>query len=311
MISTASPKVVYLSGGVGGARLLLGMSRVLPEGQLTAVVNTGDDFVHWGLRICPDLDTVMYTLAGRSDFARGWGLDGETFGALSLVQQYGGEDWFSLGDHDLGTHLMRNERLGQGQTLTQVTRGLCGSLGVTADILPMTDAPVQTMIDTTDGRSLPFQRWFVQERTQPKVARVWLRGEPTPTPAVTEALAAAELIVIGPSNPYVSIDTILQVPGIADAVARRPVIAVSPIVGGRAVKGPLAEMIAALTGGVADAGAIARHYGGRLAAMVVESGDQDSVEGLPVYSTGTIMKTPDDSRRLAEQLLAFARERVL
>jgi LPPG:FO 2-phospho-L-lactate transferase len=298
-------KVVALSGGVGGARFLHGLSRAL-DGELTAVVNTGDDFVHWGLHIAPDLDTVMYTLADLAHEERGWGLAVESFAALEMVRRYGGADWFALGDRDLATHLLRTEALARGESLSAVTARLCGALGVRARVVPMADGACRTLIDTTSGESLPFQDWFVRLRCAPAVARVRFAGTPPAAPAVLPALEEAELVVFGPSNPYVSIDPILSLPGVRAACARRPVVAVSPIVGGQAVKGPLASMMAQLTGGAASAGAIVRHYGGLLRGLVVERGDEAGVSGAAVLASDTIMRTRDDSLRLAQKVLAFA-----
>jgi LPPG:FO 2-phospho-L-lactate transferase len=181
-------RVVCLSGGVGGARLLHGLSRALPAEALTVVVNTGDDFRHWGLYIAPDLDTVMYTLSGLGHEARGWGLAEESFAALSMVQRYGGDDWFALGDRDLGTHLVRSEALGRGENLSAVTARLFHGLGVATRVLPMADAPCRTMIDTVADGTLPFQEWFVKRRTAPVVKRVWFDGTRTAAPGVVEAI---------------------------------------------------------------------------------------------------------------------------
>lgn len=305
-------KVAYLSGGVGGARLLLGLCRAMPAPDLTAVVNTGDDFEHWGLHVSPDLDTVMYTLAGLSDFERGWGLRDESFGALSMVQRYGGEDWFQLGDRDLGTHLMRSERLRRGQSLTAITRALCASLGVEVSVLPMTDAPVQTVIESVDGRALPFQHWFVRERCAPTVRAVRLQAldpaqPPRPTTAVTDALRAADLVLLGPSNPFVSIDPILDLPGVRALVAERPCVAVSPIVAGRAVKGPLTDMLPSIAGVPASAASVARHYPG-LRGFVVQDGDEVDLPGVAIHPCETLMTTPARSEALAREVLAFASE---
>ena len=301
-------RVVCLSGGVGGARLLHGLARALPEGALTVVVNTGDDFRHWGLHIAPDLDTVMYTLSGLGDEQRGWGLAEESFGALGMVRRYGGEDWFALGDRDLGTHLVRSEALGRGETLSTVTARLFAGVGVTTRVLPMADAPAATMIDTESDGTLPFQQWFVRRHAAPAVKRVWFDGAPAPAPGVVEAIAAAELVVIGPSNPYVSVDPILALDGVREALARRKVVALSPIVGGRAVKGPLAEMIRALAAAAPSAAAIVRHYRGLLAGIVVEVGDEEEARaaGCAVLGARTVMATRDDSLRLARELLDFA-----
>jgi LPPG:FO 2-phospho-L-lactate transferase len=290
-------KVVALSGGVGGARFLDGISG--PE--VTAIVNTGDDFVHLGLAICPDLDTVMYTLSGRGDEERGWGLKDESFRAMDTVRAYGGADWFALGDRDLGTHLVRTDALKSGASLTEVTARLCR--GIAARILPMTDGPCRTMIETPEG-TLPFQDWFVRLRAQLEVRAVRFEGRPPPAPGVLEAIAESELVLIGPSNPYVSIDPILSLDGVREALAKKPVVAVSPIVGGKAVKGPLGTMIPQLTGQPASAAAVARHYGALLTAMVVERGDE--IDGVRCYATDTIMKSREDRRRLGREVLAFA-----
>jgi LPPG:FO 2-phospho-L-lactate transferase len=307
-------KVVYLSGGVGGARLAHGLSRALAAESLTLAVNTGDDLWHWGVRICPDLDTVMYTLADLAAVERGWGLAEETFSALSFVEKYGGETWFQLGDRDLAAHLMRSEWLRSGARLTEVTARLCRGLGVAHAIVPMTDEPCETMIDTAKG-TLTFQRWLVQERAQLDATRVWFRREhaasETPaSPALLAALDAAQLVVIGPSNPYVSIDPILQCTGVRERVARLPVIAVSPIVHGRAVKGPLARMLETLSRAEATPAAIAAHYGHLLAGFVGEAGDELPSAQLPCHAAKTVMATRADSLRLAREVLSFA-EQVL
>lgn len=301
-------RVVALSGGVGGARFLDGLSRALPPDALTCIVNTGDDFAHLGLTICPDLDTVMYTLAAVGDEARGWGLAGETFAAMEMVKRYGGPAWFALGDRDLATHLLRTEALRAGEPLSSVTARLCRALGIGARVLPMAEAPCRTIIETVADGPLPFQEWFVGRRAQPAVRAVRFDGRPPPAPGVLEAIDACELVLVGPSNPYVSIDPILALDGVRAALARRPVVAVSPIVGGRAVKGPLGTMIPELTGAAPTAGAIARHYGSLLRGLVVERGDEHDVAGVAVRATDTIMRTRDDRLRLATETLAFAAE---
>jgi LPPG:FO 2-phospho-L-lactate transferase len=299
-------KIVYLSGGVGGARLLHGLAAAAGADAVTAVVNTGDDFEHWGLHISPDLDTVMYTLAELApiwDGERGWGLRDETFAALGAMQRLGGEDWFQLGDRDLATHLLRTEALRRGESLSAVTARLCGALGIGVRVLPMAETPCRTMLDTDEG-TLSFQVWFVRRRAQPVVRRVWFEGAPPPAPSVLPAIAAADVVVIGPSNPYVSIDPILSRPGVRAALGGRKVVAVSPIVGGRAVKGPLGAMIPQLGGEPPSAAAVAHHYEGLLGGIIVERGDE--VPGLRVVATDTLMRSRADSRRLADELLAFA-----
>jgi LPPG:FO 2-phospho-L-lactate transferase len=303
-------RVVALSGGVGGARLLDGLARSLPAGALTAIVNTGDDFVHLGLNVSPDVDTVMYTLAGLAHEERGWGLAEESFAGLSMVKRYGGPDWFALGDRDLATHLLRTEALRAGESLSAVTSRLCTALGVAQRIRPMSDGPVSTLIETEKDGTLPFQQWFVRRRAEPRVGRVRFEGDLAPAPGVVEAIDACDLVVVGPSNPYVSVDPILSLRGVRGAIARRPVIALSPIVGGSAVKGPLATMIVDLAGEPPSAGAVVRHYCGLLRAVVVERGDEATVPSIPVLGTSTVMRSRDDRMRLAREILAFA-ERVV
>jgi LPPG:FO 2-phospho-L-lactate transferase len=300
--------VVALSGGVGGARLLHGLSRVLAPDALTAIVNTGDDFEHWGLCISPDLDTVMYTLADLAPEERGWGLSEESFHALAMVRRYGGDDWFALGDRDLATHLVRSEALRRGESLTSVTRRMSEGLGVRTRILPMADAPCRTIVETVTHGALPFQTWFVRHRAEPPVKAVRFEGVPSAAPGLLDAIAKADLVVIGPSNPYVSIDPIFSLPGVRDAVFSRPVVAVSPIVHGDAVKGPLARMIPDLAGVAPSPSAIVSHYGPQLRGIVVERGDESAVTGIPVRGADTIMKTRADSARLAREVLAFAQE---
>ncbi len=312
LAARAFKKVVALSGGVGGARLVHGLSRVLPPEALTVVVNTGDDFEHWGLHIAPDVDTVVYTLADLAHVERGWGLADESFATLDMVRRYGDDAWFQLGDRDLATHILRTRDLQRGVPLSAITARLAKALGVTCTVLPMADGPCRTMIETEADGTLPFQTWFVSRRTEPKVKRVRFDGRPEAAPGVLDALAEADVIVLPPSNPYVSIDPILSLPGVRDAILTKGharIVAVSPIVGGLAIKGPLAEMIPALAGAPASAAAVAKHYGAMLAGMVVETGDEAglaSLAPLPVLATRTVMKSRDDSAALARETLAFA-----
>ncbi|MCA9531000.1 MAG: 2-phospho-L-lactate transferase [Myxococcales bacterium] len=302
---SAGRRVVALTGGVGGARLLHGLAGVLPPRALTAVVNTGDDFTHWGLRICPDLDTVMYTLAGLSHEQRGWGLARETFHALDAMRRYGAEGWFQLGDRDLATHLFRTDALASGRSLTEATAQMCQGLQVRTRVLPMCDQPRATMIDTRAHGTLAFQDWLVRERSTPGIERVRFEGAPEPGPDVVDAIERADLVVICPSNPYVSIDPILALAGVREALSGRPVIAVSPIVRGRAVKGPLAQMIADLEGRPASARAALGHYGELLNAVVVEAGDEAGFE-VPALGAATVMGGRADRERLARDVLDFA-----
>jgi LPPG:FO 2-phospho-L-lactate transferase len=258
------------------------------------------------MSVSPDLDTVMYTLSGLGDEARGWGLEGETFAGLEMVKRYGGPSWFGLGDRDLATHLLRTEALRAGEPLSAITARLFRALGVGHAVLPMSDAPIRTMIETAEEGTLPFQEWFVKRRTEPKVRRVRFDGHGAPAPGLLGAIAACDVVIVGPSNPYVSIDPILSVEGVKGALAEKPVVAVSPIVHGAAVKGPLAAMIRDLDGAAPSPGAVAKHYGPLLRAMVVESGDEGSVAGVPVLGTATVMGSRADRLRLAREVLAFA-----
>jgi LPPG:FO 2-phospho-L-lactate transferase len=296
-----------LSGGVGGARLCHGLSRALDPERLTLIVNTGDDLVHWGLFVSPDLDTVMYTLADLGDVARGWGLANETFSALEMMRGYGAEAWFALGDRDLATHLSRSQWLREGQTLTEVTARLCRSLGVRVRILPMSDQPCATMIETPIGVQ-SFQRWLVEHRAQHDALRVFAREPAQASSEVLRALDAADLVVLGPSNPYVSIDPILALPGVRERVAKKPVVAVSPIVHGAAVKGPLARMLRTLDDSEATPAAIVKHYAGLVRGFVVERGDAAAAAapGVRVLETETVMHTREHSLALAREVLRFA-----
>ena len=301
-------RVACLSGGVGGARFLHGLARALPPGAVTAIVNTGDDFVHWGLDVSPDLDTVMYTLADLAHVERGWGLAEESWTTLAAMRRLGAPDWFSLGDRDLATHLVRSEELRRGVSLSAITARLASALGVTSAIVPMSDHKVRTLIETREHGTIPFQDWFVRLRAAPAVVAVRFDANPPPAPAVLALLREAELVVIAPSNPYVSIDPILALPGVRDALVGRRCVAVSPIVAGAAVKGPLAEMIQGLAGAAPSAGAIAAHYGSLLGGIVVEHGDEASVRGPKALGAATVMRTRADSERLAREVLAFAAE---
>jgi LPPG:FO 2-phospho-L-lactate transferase len=298
-------RVVALSGGVGGAKLVDGLAEVVPPEALTVVVNTGDDFVHWGLRICPDLDTVMYTLAGLAHPTQGWGLADESWNAFAMVERLGGPAWFRLGDRDLGVHLRRTERLASGASLTTVTTELCNALRVGTHILPMCDLPRATMLDT-DAGTLDFQTWLVGMHGAPAVERVWWTGPSAASPAVLAAIQEAEVVIIGPSNPYVSIDPILALDGVRAALAGRLVVAVSPIVGGRAVKGPLAAMIPTLAKREPSTSAIAEHYQDFIGGLVIEEGDAPT--RVPTLSTRTVMHTRDDRVRLAADVMGFVEE---
>ena len=302
-------KIVTLAGGVGGAKLADGLARILPPEDLTIIGNTGDDFEHWGLCISPDVDTVCYTLAGLSNPETGWGRLDETFHTLEAVGVLGGETWFRLGDKDLATHIERTSRLKAGQTLSQVTRHFCQSWGVGPAVLPMSDQPVRTMVDTLEFGELPFQEYFVHRRCDPKVKGFRFAGieSARPTLEVREALEQAEVVVICPSNPWVSIDPILALAGIRSTLEAKRVVAVSPIIGGQTVKGPAAKMYAEL-GIQPSALAVRRHYGNLLTGFVLDEVDASLARetGLPTTVTNSIMKTPDDRRRLAQDVLNLA-----
>lgn len=299
--------VVALAGGVGGARLIDGLDRVLPPGSLTAVVNTGDDFEHWGLHISPDLDTVMYTLAGLAPEDRGWGIGGDTFEVLGEARRRGVDDWFQLGDRDLVTHLFRTKAMSGGKSLTHTTATLCKALGVERPILPMSDEPCPTTILTRRGEELAFQEWLVKERAALPVSNVRHGGSGETTRSVVDALNLADLIVICPSNPYVSIDPILGLTGIKEAVRLKPTVAVSPILGGKAVKGPLAAMISEIDGRPPSAEAVAAHYEDLLGGYAVHPGDSFEAP-YPTLETNVHIQTIDDRVRFAGELIAFARK---
>jgi len=305
-------KVCALAGGVGGAKLSAGLQDALAPGDLSIVVNTADDFDPWGLRVCPDLDTVMYTLAGVANPETGWGLAGESFALLGMLSDYGEDAWFKLGDRDLATHVLRTHRLRVGETLTAITAGLSGALGVPGSILPMCDEKVSTMLKTPAGL-LEFQEYFVRRRQRDEVLGVDLVGieDARPTGAVLEAVSGAGVIVFCPSNPVVSLGPILSVPGMraALAAAGAPKVAVSPIVGGRALKGPADRMLSSLGHEVSSAG-VAALYEGLLDGMVVDRADEGQrgdIEGLGmrVLSTDAVMHDPADRGRLAREVLEF------
>ncbi len=305
-------KVLALAGGVGGAKLAAGLQSTLPAGDLTAVVNTADDFDLWGLRICPDLDTVMYTLAGIANPEIGWGVEDESFAALDMLARYGEDTWFKLGDRDLATHILRTARLRAGEPLTRIMAGLAGALGVRSAILPMCDEPVATVLDTPEG-PLEFQEYFVRRGQRDEVLGLELRGieDARPTEAFMGALDAADLVVLCPSNPVVSIGPILAVPGMREALeaSRAPGVAVSPIVGGRALKGPADRMLASMGHEVSATG-VARMYEGLVEGMVIDAEDEverSGIEalGMRVLATGAIMRDAPDRARLAREVLEF------
>ena len=302
--------VVALAGGVGGAKLAVGLQEVLEAGRLTVVVNTADDFEHWGLQICPDLDTVIYNLAGINNPEQGWGRVDETFCTLEAMGQIGGEDWFLLGDRDLALHLRRTEWLRQGISLTEVTERLRRSFGIPSVVLPMSDQPVSTLVHTEDG-DLPFQHYFVRQRCEPIVLDLTFVGATKArlTDAVSDAIEAADVIVIAPSNPYLSIDPILSVAGMRRQLllCRKPTIAVSPIVGGKAIKGPAAKLMREL-GKAVSPETVAGNYRDLLDGFVLDNVDEalHNTLGMPTLVTDTIMNSMKVKADLARAILAFA-----
>jgi LPPG:FO 2-phospho-L-lactate transferase len=302
--------VAVLSGGVGGARFLRGLLGVVDPANVTIVGNVADDLQLLGLHVSPDLDSILYTLTGRADEARGWGRADETWRALETVGELGGEDWFRLGDRDLGLHLVRTELLRTGVPLHETTSRLARAFGLEARLLPATNDPVRTFLETPAG-TFPFQTWFVARGHRDDVDAVHYAGAPdaVAAPGVLEALGDASVILVAPSNPYVSIGPIVAVPGIRDALERRtvPCVAVSPLVGGRAVKGPADRMLARLAGGTSPAH-VASCYEGLVDALVVDVADAPAglPEGVRAVVTHTLMTDVEAAKRLAAAALDAA-----
>jgi len=298
-------KIAVLSGGVGGARFLRGVVDAVDPAGVTAIVNVGDDVEVLGLAVSPDLDSVVYALAGLSDDERGWGRADETWNALTTVESLGGDAWFRLGDRDLGLHLVRTQALRAGDPLSVVTSRLTAALGLESTILPATDDPLRTFLDTPNG-SFDFQQWFVARGHRDPVDRVRFDGaaDARPAPGVLDALHEADLILIAPSNPYVSIGPILAVERIRSALERRrvPCVAVSPLIGGKAVKGPAADMLARLEGGTSPAH-VAQRYPGLIDALVIDEADADADAGVRTIVTRTLMHDAASRRALAEAAL--------
>ena len=306
-----SGKVLALCGGVGGAKLALGLSLIMPPDQLTVIINTGDDFTHLGVRICPDIDTVTYTLGGLSNTELGWGRLGETWEFMENMRTLGGPAWFNLGDKDLATHVERTRRLMAGETLSAITADFAGKWGIGPLLAPMTDDEVATVIETDDG-DLAFQHYFVRDKCVPEVRGIRFDGAENamPSAAFMAALRGPlDAIVICPSNPYLSVDPLLAIPGIRQALAGHdaPVIAVSPIVGGKAIKGPTAKLMGEL-GLEVTAATIVHHYRDLIDGFVLDSEDGDlaGTLGISTYVTNTVMKTIEDRTSLAHAVLDFA-----
>ena len=306
--------ITALAGGVGAARLLRGLVRAVPGTEVTAVVNTGDDTVLHGLVICPDLDTVTYTLAGMNDDERGWGQAGETWAVMEALERLGGETWFRLGDLDLATHLYRTQRLADGASLSEVTAEITAAVGVDARLLPMSDDPVRTRVTLVGGQEIAFQEYFVRRQHAVAVESIRFEGaaQCTAAPGVLDALERSDVVVICPSNPVVSIGPLLAVPGIADSLRQRRsrVIAVSPIVAGAALRGPADRLMTEL-GEEASAVGVARMYAEVAATLVIDESDKalaDDVEGTGVRCVvaPTVMRSVDDAVRLSATVLDAA-----
>ena len=305
-------KIVALAGGVGGAKFAHGLAQILPPEDLTIVVNTGDDFEHYGLYICPDLDTVCYTLAGLANPQTGWGRVNETWSVIENAAKLGGPNWFRLGDQDLGTHLERTRRLREGQPLSQITRDFCAAWGIRQDILPMSDQPVRTIVET-EAEHLSFQEYFVHRRCEPRVTGFRFEGieAAEPAPGVPEAIEEADAVIVCPSNPWVSIDPILRVlsPLFSGAGLGARFFAISPIIGGQTVRGPAAKMFREL-GIEPSALAVARHYCDLATGFVFDTLDRQ-LEGeigslnMRTLVTNTLMNSHDDRKQLAGEVLDF------
>ena len=303
-------KILAITGGVGGAKLALGLSKVLTSDEVLFLVNTGDDFQHLGLEISPDLDSLIYALSGTNNPELGWGRENETWACITELEALGAESWFRLGDRDLALHIVRTQMLNQGATLQDVADKLCKALGVDHRIAPMSNDKISTTVNTADGK-LPFQEYFVREKCEPTVIDFHFEGieKSNPNPVVMSWLDECDGIIICPSNPYVSVDTILSVPQYREVFQSKPVIAVSPIVGGLAIKGPAAKMMQEL-GVPPTPTAVAKHYGSLLSGFVLDQTDHEQAKDIPIPSivTQTIMLTLQDRIALAEQCVRFLEE---
>ena len=303
-------KIVALSGGVGGAKLALGLDREIASEDLTIVANTGDDFIHHGLPVSPDIDTLVYTLAGLNDEVRGWGLKDETWSFMASLARHGGETWFNLGDQDLAMHVLRRERLGAGDPLSLVTDEIRRQFQINARILPMSDQPVPTVVLTEDAGDLPFQRYFVERQAAPTVTGFRFEGvaDATPAPGVLGAIKAADGVIVCPSNPFISIDPILAVPGIRAALKAKRVVAVSPIVQGDAIKGPTAKMFREL-GFQPSQRAVAERYKDIVDVLVIDNADAGETAdvaalGLETLLADTVMTDLASKQRLARAAIS-------
>ncbi|MEO8394521.1 MAG: 2-phospho-L-lactate transferase [Chloroflexota bacterium] len=308
-LASESKNIVVLVGGVGGAKLAHGLAQLLPPGRLTVIVNTGDDFWHYGLRVCPDLDTVMYTLSGLVNKTNGWGVADDTFDTLNAMKRYGETPWFGIGDKDFATHLLRTQALANGDSLTTITQKLTTGLGINQTILPMTNDSVATKVITSEQGELDFQVYFVRHRWQPTVTAIRFEGveKAAVSAEAQQAMANADVILFGPSNPWLSIAPILAVPGMRDALIARdvPRVALSPIVHGEAIKGPAAKLMAELKYPV-SAATVADYYRGVINGYVYDERDAElKIDGLRTTTFDTIMRSDEDRMVLARKMLQW------
>jgi LPPG:FO 2-phospho-L-lactate transferase len=304
-------KIAALAGGVGGAKLIHGLAKLLPPEELSVIVNTGDDFEYLGLNISPDLDTVCYTLAELANPVTGWGRKDESWTIYQEIAALDGPNWFHLGDKDLATHIFRTYKLNQGLTLSEITAEFCRCWGVNHTVFPMSDQSVRTVVHTAGGEALGFQEYFVHQACEPVVEHFEFVGieDARPLPQAISAIKACDVVIISPSNPWVSIDPILKIPGYVEAIREKPVIAVSPLIGGKALKGPAAKMYEEL-GVKPSAAAVAKHYQDILTGFVIDNQDRQELEKIERWRiialvTNILMKNNQDRFRLAEEVLRF------
>ncbi len=304
-------KITALAGGVGGAKLAVGLQDFLGDDELSIIVNTADDFEHFGLRISPDIDTVCYTLAGLANAKTGWGRKDETWEVYKTLKELDAPHWFKLGDHDLGLHMERTRLLQDGKTLTEITRIICSRLGIRVPVLPMSDQPVRTTVKTVSGKTMGFQEYFVKEQCEPQVAGFSFIGSENaePTESVMRAIRQSDLVVICPSNPWVSIDPILGIRGVRESLREKHVVAVSPIIGGKTIKGPAAKMYSEL-GITPCAKAVANHYRDLLSGFVLDTLDEAEANDISAWGimplvTETIMRSQEDRIELAKKTVEF------
>ena len=301
------PRILAITGGVGGAKLASGLASILDPSDLAFAVNTGDDFEHLGLKISPDIDSLTYALAGINNTETGWGRKGESWNFLTALKELGGDTWFQLGDKDLALHLHRTNMLNEGKTLTEATEAIATKLGIRHPIIPMSDQPVSTLVDTCDGE-LSFQSYFVKEKCEPEVKGFRFQGieHASLQEKLDQWIQECRGIIICPSNPYVSVDPFLKLNGVKERLAEIPTIAVTPIIGGKALKGPAAKMMKEL-GISSSAENVAEHYSAFIDGFVIDEADKESAKSIkiPTISTNTVMLTLSDSISLAENCLGF------